>query len=41
MALVLKSQVMYWTIVSLTACLLLSGWSMAISNLIHGTTVVS
>jgi hypothetical protein len=36
-----KSDAMYWIVVCLASCLLLSGWSVAIKNLINGTTVVS
>ncbi len=37
----LKSNVMYWIIVCMASCLLLTGWSVAVKNLINGTTVVS
>jgi hypothetical protein len=39
--LALKSKAMYWMIVCLTSSLLLWGWSVALRNLINGTTVVS
>jgi len=35
-----KSRVA-WTFIIISAALLLWGWSIAIQNLIHGTTVVS
>jgi hypothetical protein len=38
---VLQSRAVYWIIVSLTSGLLLWGWSVALTNLIHGTTVVA
>jgi hypothetical protein len=38
---VFKSNAMYWIVVLLGSCLLLGGWSVAIKNLINGTTVVS
>ena len=41
MTAVLKSRGMYWIIVCLASCLLLWGWSVALTNLIHGTTVVA
>ena len=37
----LKSKATYWIIVCTVFCLLLWGWSVAIKNLINGTTVVS
>ena len=37
----LNSNVIYWTIVFLASCLLMWGWSVAVTNLIHGTTVVT
>lgn len=37
----LTSRAAYWVIVCLSSCLLLWGWSVALRNLINGTTVVS
>ena len=36
-----KSRALYWMIICLTSGVLLWGWSVAVKNLINGTTVVS
>ncbi len=36
-----KGDGVYWVIVFLASCLLLWAWSVAVRNLINGTTVVS
>jgi hypothetical protein len=37
----MKSKAVYWLVVILSSALLLWGWSIAVQNLINGTTVVS
>jgi len=37
----MKSKAAYWLIVIASSILLLWGWSLAVKNLIQGTTVVS
>jgi len=37
----MKSKAVYWLVVILSSALLLWGWSVAVHNLINGTTVVS
>jgi hypothetical protein len=37
----MKTKAMYWVVVIGSTALLLWGWSLAIKNLIAGTTVVS
>jgi len=37
----MKTKAIYWVVVILSSALLLWGWSVAVRNLIHGTTVVS
>ena len=37
----MKSKATYWVVVIASSALLLWGWSLAIENLIKGTTVVS
>jgi hypothetical protein len=38
---VLKSAAFYWFVVIVAAGVLLSGWAVALINIIHGTTVQS
>lgn len=40
-AIMLKSKGFYWLIVIASSLVLLWGWSIAVKNLIDGTTVVS
>ena len=37
----MKSKAVYWLVVILSSALLLWGWSIAVRNLIAGTTVVA
>ncbi|HTT06017.1 MAG TPA: hypothetical protein VMF64_12070 [Steroidobacteraceae bacterium] len=40
-AVMLKSKGFYWFVVIASSLLLLWGWSVALKNLVNGTTVVS
>lgn len=41
MGVYMKSKAVYWVVVIVSTALLLWGWSIAIENLIRGTTVMA